>query len=212
MSTRNTQDIKNAARDAIMQGDNIQNEIRDIVIQALTEGKLNPSAIKQTLNEVIEGACEGARIKPESNAEALKQAVSGIDIALSQVAHASKLAIEEAGSNIQAFSDHDLKQALNDLQDLETMFLDTLSNVANKGRETAHRTLRDLLDHIHTSGSSIGQSVNQILTGLHRDFAENDRLQKIQATDIGKASGRTIAMVASGILTGIADSLQPKDR
>lgn len=212
MPTQKAQKTQNSARDTIIQGTDIQNSIRDIVVQALTSGNLNPDAIKQTLHQVVEGACEGAKIKPEDNVEALKKAVAGIDAALSQVAEASKLAIEEAGGNIQSFSDHDLKQALNDLQDLESMFLDTLREVANNGKETAHQTLHDLLNHIQSSGSSVGKSVKEILTGLHRDLARDGRLQKIQVADIAKATGATIATVASGILAGIANSLQPKDR
>ncbi|OAI25791.1 DUF6781 family protein [Methylomonas koyamae] len=212
MSTENTQNTKNTARDTVIQGNNIKNEIRAIVVQALTEGTMSPDVIKQTLSEVIEGACEGARIKPNVNAEALKQVVTGIDVALSQVAEASKLAIEEATGNIQAFSDHDLKQAMNDLQDLESMFLDTLNEVAGNGKETAHQTLRDLLNHIQSTGSSVGQSVNNILSGLHRDLAKDGRLQNIQAADIVKATGATIATVASGILAGIADSLKLEDQ
>ncbi len=212
MPAQKAQKTQNSARDTIIQGTDIQNSIRDIVVQALTSGNLNPDAIKQTLHQVVEGACEGAKIKPEDNVEALKKAVAGIDAALSQVAEASKLAIEEAGGNIQSFSDHDLKQALNDMQDLESMFLDTLREVANNGKETAHQTLHDLLNHIQSSGSSVGKSVKEILTGLHRDLARDGRLQKIQVADIAKATGATIATVASGILAGIANSLQPKDR
>ncbi|NJA06459.1 hypothetical protein HC024_12125 [Methylococcaceae bacterium WWC4] len=212
MSTKNTQNTKNTARDTVIQGNNIKNDIRDIVIQALTGGTMSADVIKQTLSEVVEGACEGARIRSKDNAEALKQAVTGIDVALSQVAEASKLAIEEAAGNIQAFSDHDLKQAMNDLQDLESMFLDSLNEVAGKGKETAHQTLRDLLNHIQSTGSSVGQSVSKILTGLHSDIAKDGRLQKIQAADIVKTTGATIATVASGVLAGIADSLKPKDQ
>jgi len=210
MSTESQKSTKNAARNTVAQANNIQNDIRNIVIQALKKGQMDPEAIRQTLNEVVEGACEGAKIKPHENAEALKQVANGIDTALKQAAEASKLAIEEASSNVQDFSDHDLKRALNDLQDLESLFLGSLSKVASQGKETAHETLENLLSHIQSSGSAVGQSVNEILTGLHRDLSEGGRLQKIQAADIAKATGATIATIASGVLAGIADSLQPK--
>jgi len=93
---------------------------------------------------------------------------------------------------------------------LEKIFLDTLSEVANKGKETSHETLKGLLNHFQNSGSSVGQSVKELLTGLHRDLEKNGRLQKIQAADIAKAAGVTFARVSSGILAGIADSLDSK--
>lgn len=209
MSTKNT---KNAAHAAIAEGSNIQNTIRDIVTQALEDGKMEPEAIKQTLNQVIEGACEGTKIKPQENAEILKEVVNGVDNALKQASIASKLAIEEASGNIQDFSDHDLKRALNDLQDLERLFFDTLSEVASQGKETVYDTLKGLLNHMQSSGSSVGQSVNEIVAGLHSDLSEGGRLQKIQAADVAKATGATVASIASGVLAGIADSLQTKDK
>ena len=209
MSTENT---KNAARDAVVEGNNVQNTIRNIVTQALEEGNMEPDAIKQALNEVVEGACEGANIKPQENSEALKEVIDGVDSALTQASMTSKLAIEEASGNLQDFSDHDLKRALNDLQDLESLFFDTLSEVANQGKETGHDTLKSLLNHMQSSGSSVGQSVSEILTGLHRDLSEGGRLQKIQAADVAKVTGATVASIASGVLAGIADSLQTKDK
>ena len=212
MSTNETQNTKNAARDTVAQNDNIQNNIRNIVVQALKEGKMQPDEIKQTLNEVIEGACDGIDNQSGKNGDALKQVVTGVDAALSQVAQASKLAIEEASGNLQEFSDHDLKRALNDLEDLESLFLDTLSEVANKGKESTQEALKELLNHFQNSGSSVGQSVKEILTGLHRDLSKDGRLQKIQVADIAKATGATFARVSSGILAGIADSLEPKKK
>lgn len=98
------------------------------------------------------------------------------------------------------------------MQDLESLFFDTLNEVANQGKETAHDTLKNLLNHLQSSGSSVGQAVSEILAGLHSDLSEGGRLQKIQAADVAKATGATVASIASGILAGIADSLQPKDK
>ncbi len=207
MTTKETQ---NTTRDAVAQNHDIENTIRNIVVRALKDGKMQPEDIKKTLNDVLEGACDGINTQSGENGEALKQVLTGIDAALGQVAEASKLAIEEVSGNVQDFSDHDLKRALNDLEDLEKIFLDTLSEVANKGKETSHETLKGLLNHFQNSGSSVGQSVKELLTGLHRDLEKNGRLQKIQAADIAKAAGVTFARVSSGILAGIADSLDSK--
>jgi len=208
MSIKETQ---NAARDTVLGDENIENNIRYIVVQALKEGKMQPEEIKQILNEVIEGACEGVTIQSGSKDE-LKQVVTGIDDALTQVAGALKLAIEEASGNLQEFSDHDLKHALNDIETLESLFFDSLNEVANKGQETAHKTLRDLLSHFQNSGTSVGQSVKEILTGLHHDLSKDGRLQKIQMADIAKSTGATAAHVASGLFAGIAESLELKNK
>jgi len=207
-----TNGTKNAARDTVSQSNNIEDAIRNIVVQTFKEGQMQPEQIKQTLNEVVEGAFEGLSAQTDQNGEALKQVVTGVDAALSQVAEVSKLAIEEASGNLKEFSDHDLKRALNDLNDLEGLFFDTLNEVANKGQETSHETLKDLLSHMQSSGSSVGESAKDILTGLHRDLAKEGRLQKIQVADVAKATGATFARISSGILAGIAESLSTKNK
>jgi len=159
--TTATQNIQETAREAVIQSEDIQQDIRQLVIQGLKEGKLEPDAIKQTIHSVIEGASEGNNSQFDENTEALEQVVMGIDAALGQVAVASKLAIEEANGNLQEFSDHDLKRALNDLQDLERLFFDTLSEVAHQSKDTTGETLVGLLEHLQNSGSSV--DISEIL-------------------------------------------------
>ncbi len=210
MTTTATQNIQETARETVIQSDDIQKDIRQLVIQALKEGELDPEAIKQTLHSVLEGASEGSNSQFDKNTEALEQVVTGIDAALGQVAEVSKLAIEEASGNLQDFSDHDLKRALNDLQDLESLFFDTLSEVAHKGKDKTRETLVGLLEHLQNSGSSVGESATKILTDLRHDLSKNGRLEKIQAADIAKAAGISFARISSGIFAGIADSLADK--
>ncbi len=210
--TNTTQSTKNIAFDAVVDGYHIENNIRNIVVQALKEGKIQPEAIKQTLSDVLEGAFAGMETQSSKPADAIKQVIKGIDAALGQVAEASKLAIEEASANVQDFSDHDLKRALTDLEALEGLFFDTLSEVADKGQESTRKTLTDLVTHLQNSGSFVGESVKQILSVLHHDLARDGRLQQIQLSDVAKATGSSFARIASGILAGIADSLEPNKR
>ena len=210
MSKTALQNIQETARVTVIQSDNIENDIRQLVIQAIKEGKIEPEPIKQTLHAVIEGACAGDSCQFDENTEALEQVVMGIDVALEQVAEASKLAIEEASGNLQEFSDHDLKRAMHDLQDLESLFFNTLTEVANKGQQTTQATLNGLVEHLQNTGSSVGQTATKILCDLEHDLSKGGRLEKIQLADIAKASGSAFARISSGILAGIADSLEPQ--
>ena len=200
MSTTEIQNIQETARTAVIQSDDIEKDIRQLVIQAIKQGKLDPDAIKQTLHAVIEGASAGNSSQFDENTEALEQVLMGIDSALEQVAEASKLAIEEASGNLQDFSDHDLKRAMNDLQDLESLFFNTLSEVANKGKETSEATLLGLLEHLQNSGSLAGKSAAKVLADLQQDLSKKGRLEKIELADVAKASGIAFARISSGIL------------
>lgn len=210
MSANEKQSTKNAARDAVTQNKDIQNEIRQIVVQAIREGDLQPDSIKQTLNDILEGALEAMNAKSSIDKESLKQVIDGMDLGLSQVAEASKLAIEEASGNIKDFTNHDLKRALNDLKDLEILFFDTLSDAAQKGTDSAHETIKELLRHAKNTGSSVGNAVEEILSGLHRAFSQSGRLNNIEAANIAKSGGATMARIVSGFLAGIADTLEGK--
>lgn len=208
MSTKKTQ---NAARDTITDKNNIEKNIRNIVVQALKEGKIEPQYIKQTLSEVIEGAREGAALQSDTE-NTLKQVIVGVDDALTHVAGTSKLAIEEASGKLQEFSDHDLKRALNDLETLESLFLDTLNEVASKGQETTHQTLRDLSLHFQNNGTLAGNAAKEILTDLHNNLSKEGRLQKIQLANIATSTGATVSHIASGLFAGIAESLDHKNK
>lgn len=212
MTTENQSNIKNAARDTVEESDNIQNSIQHIVVHALKDGKMDAEAIKKTLNDVVEGAFEGIKVNKHENTEKLKDVVKGVDSALSQVAEASKLAIEEASSNIKDFSDHDLKRAMNDLQDLEKLFFSTLNEIADQSKDTANGTLKTLMNHFQSNGSTVGKAVNEISDSLHDFLSKNGRLNKVQAADVARTTGATIARISSGILAGIAESLQPKEK
>ncbi len=209
MTIETSAKTKQAVQDVILQNDNIQDRIRHIIVQALTEGKMEPEAIKQIIKDAIEAASDTVENHAAGSSDALKQVVTGVDAALSQAAEASKLAIEEATSNLQKFSDHDLKRALSDLQDLEGLFFDALRELSLQGKQTSTKTLEELLNHLQSSGSAVGESVNNILTALHNDLAQGGRLQQIHAADVAKAAGNLFARVSSGILAGLADTLNP---
>jgi len=197
---QNTQEI---ARVIVIQSDYIEIDICQLVIKVLKEGKIEPKSIKQTLYAVIEGACEGDSCQFDENTEALEQVVMGIDTALQHVAEASKLAIEEAGSNPQDFSDHDLKHAMHDLQELESLLFNTLSEVATKGKQANRATLNSLVEHLQNIGLSVGRTATTILSDLDHDLSEGDRLEKIKLADISKASDIALTHISSEILAGL---------
>lgn len=93
--------------------------------------------------------------------ETLKQTVTAIDEALSQVPQAFSLAIEEAAGNVEEFTEHDLKRAYFELQTADcpdrilvfcqnrkvNLFLNRISNNLLKSNETANIS-RYLVLHI----------------------------------------------------------------
>jgi len=206
------QGIKEASRTAVDEGKSIREDIRNITLKALSEGHMDIKKMNQVIHAVIEGASIGAEAKGTDVKEALSDAISGMDEALAKSAEASKLAIEETAGHFKDFSDHDLKQALNDLQTLESLFVDTVHDVGKSAGEMVKGVLVDLIKHAQQSGTSVGKTSSEAVHSLTHKL---ENTLKESAADSAKASlgvGAHIANAAAGILEGIADSLQSKSK
>ncbi|TXK98027.1 hypothetical protein BMR02_09480 [Methylococcaceae bacterium HT1] len=166
MTKNSRQQEQAAARDSVIRGNDIHNEVRQIVVDALKDGKMEPEHIKEVLRAVVNGAFEGATDSEPEAKEVLQKTVAGIDDALSQVAQASSLAIEEATGNVDEFTEHDLKRALADLNDLEKLFFDTLTEVAKGGQELTSSTINSIVEHLQQSSTSVGRTVAETSSHL----------------------------------------------
>ncbi|NYT47432.1 MAG: hypothetical protein H0A75_07520 [Candidatus Methanofishera endochildressiae] len=60
MNDNKKQQQQTAARDSVIRGNDIHNEVRQIVVDALKDGKMEPEYIKEVLQAVVNGAFEGA--------------------------------------------------------------------------------------------------------------------------------------------------------
>ena len=59
--TKNSREQEQAAaRDSVIRGNDIHNEVRQIVVGALKDGQMEPEHIKEVLQAVVNGAFEGA--------------------------------------------------------------------------------------------------------------------------------------------------------
>ena len=157
------QDVKDAIRDAVQSGSDVQNKIRTITLKALTARQLDMENIKNVAEAVSKGINEGMATQSEHAKELFAHAASALDDALAAAAEASKLAIEEAASRVSEYSHHDLNGATKDIQDMEGLFLDTLEKVAKGGNQVVADIVGDFVSHARQSGTAVGK---QALTAL----------------------------------------------
>ncbi len=118
---------------------------------------------------------------------------------------ASKLAIEEAVSKVDEYSHHDLNAATTDLQEIEGMFLETLEKKAKDGGQLAADLIGDFVIHARHSGTAVGKQTSVALEALKKlsPISKKTIISSAVATTV------TLAQIGSGILLGIAESLQP---
>lgn len=199
------QDVTDAVRDAVKSGADVHQQVKDIILKALTTGHLDKDNIKKVTEAVGKGIAQGIAGQHEHAKELFKQAATALDEALAIAAEASKLAIQEAAAKVSAH--HDLNDAANAIQDMERLFIDTLEKVAKGGSQVIADVVNDFIDHSRRSGSAVGKQALIALDALKE-------LPKI-STDIlvssTAATASALAKIGGGILLGIAESLQPSD-
>ncbi|WP_137220881.1 DUF6781 family protein [Shewanella sp. MEBiC00475] len=197
-------------KEAVEADGNIRENVRRITLKALSDGKLDLDEITQVTSSVVKGAGLGAVIHGHDGQDKLAKAVSGLDDALCSAAEASKLAVEEASSHVKTFSKQDFQRSINDLSELETMYLDTLKEAAKETNETVSETLNDLVRHGRLTGTAVGQKATEIVKLLN--YQISDRLSETVTAGVDSASKVTsnIAYAAAGFLDAIAQKLDEK--
>jgi hypothetical protein len=94
---------------------------------------------------------------------------------------------------------------------LEGDFLDSLREAARAGRGTVSSILDDLIRHAQASGTAVGRQLEQ-MSGLSGRMAEAGRAQFEAGLRAAMSSTAMTARIASGVLAGIADSLDAKPK
>src|SRR3989338_9514114 len=150
-------------RKTVEQGNNVQEKVRQLTLRVISARSLDIQSVRQTAEAVLRGARAAVQNElQQSSAQThiardhLKQAVTGLDIALAQFAEAAKLAVEEAAGRAQRYSSDDLKRARSDLENLEKMFVETLQNSASAAKNAAREILHGLAAHARAHGVASG--------------------------------------------------------
>jgi hypothetical protein len=198
------QDVKDTVRTAVKSGTDVHQQIKAITLKALTSRQLDIENIKSVTEAVSNGINEGMANQGEHAKEVFMQAATALDDALAIAAEASKLAIEEAASRVNEYSEHDLNDAIKELQDMEGSFLDTLAKVAKGSNQVVADIVNDFITHTTQSGTAVGKQSLIALEAL-KDMPQISKTIIVSST---VATASTLAQIGSGILLGIAESLQ----
>jgi hypothetical protein len=203
-------------QEAVEQGENIQEKVRKLTLDIISARSLDIKSVRQTVDAVLRGAKIGVQKElGRSSAQAslarehLRQAVTGLDIALAQFAEAAKLTVEEAASKAQKYSNEDLKLARADLGFLESMFMESLQSSASVTRDAAGEILHDLAAHIRTHGSAIGKQLKETLSVFAHHIGAAGRAQASAGLHLAKNTSDLVRKIAAGALTGLAEHVQP---
>ncbi len=203
MDQEQSQRLREAVAKAVEDGADLREQVYTLALDALREGHLDKARVRAIVQAVTEGVTEAAERTGRPVNEALREAVAGLDAALVKAAEAVKLALEEAAGHLEEFSRQDLKRALDELDNVETVLLDTLSEVGAKAGTTARTVLEDLVRHARNSGTAVGEYV----TGVRENIGNALRRALHEGVDAARVTARSLAALAAGFFAGIADGL-----
>jgi F0F1-type ATP synthase membrane subunit b/b' len=85
-------------------GEQVQDEIREITMQALTEARFDRAALRRATRDVVEAIHEASQTQGPQARRAMKDAVSGMDRAFADAAHAFRLSLKEAAASGAVFA------------------------------------------------------------------------------------------------------------
>jgi hypothetical protein len=211
--------LQSQVREAVETGKNIQDLVRDLTLRQVSAHTLNLDSLRQITEAVVKGARAGVEQQLQASAQqtelaktSLHQAVSGLDTALAQIANASKLALQEAASRAQTFSNQDLSRAKSDMESLEKMFVETLQTSANAAKDSASQILGDLAKHAQVNGSAVGAQLRDTLTVMTEQMTVVGKAQIQTGLQLAQVTSDLLRQMAAGMLTGVADHLKTPPR
>ncbi len=200
---------------AVEQGQDVREMVRQLVLRRISAHPLDPASLRQVAEAVVRGARSGIRKELDRSAAqtgavgaSLRQAVDGLDVALAQLAEASKLAVQEAAGHAQKFSGEDLARTRRDLESLESLFVETLQHSASAARDAAGDILHDLAEHARTYGSAVSTQLQDTVAVITHQIGAAGRAQAEAGLHLAQATSRLLHQIADGVLTGLADHVK----
>ncbi len=204
--------IREEAQAAVRQApEDIRTRVRDLTLQALTGRQFDGQQIREVVRGMTEGVAAGAEQRGTGMQEALYEALRGIDHALMRSVEAGRLALKEILATGKDVSDRELSAAFNGLRRLEEDFLATAEQVVEGAGELVRPQLREALDQTRRSGTETGLEVAKLVTDLGQRVSGATVQAGIAGVETALELSTRFAMVAGGILAGVAEALRQQE-
>ena len=200
--------IKQTASESVRAGVGIRDRVHDLTLEALRSRRFDSKGVREVVRAVSEGIALGAEGSRAELRQSLADAFHGLDEALRKTAEAGQSALRQLVATGRGFTDNELKAALASMKRIEDDFIATVTQVADAAGERVQPELRKVLDEARRSGTETGRQVASTIT----EFAQRVSVASIDVTLAGLEAagefGARFAMLASGMLAGVADALR----
>lgn len=210
MSDFSDEGIKQAARAAVSEGQDIRERVRDLTLTAIKQRHMDANEVKSVVKALTEGITLGLDKRAQDSGQALSQAFSGLDAALMKSAEAAHLALQQLTERGHDFNKLDLKAALDNLKKVEQDFLATVSEVASKSSGRVKTELDELLTHSRRTGTDTGRQVSATLAAFSQQVQGITHDTREAGSGAAHKLSSRFTQLTAGILEGIAQALRDK--
>jgi hypothetical protein len=202
--------IKAEAAAAAEQVPDLRSTVRDMTLRALKSRELRLGEVKNVVRTVTEGVSLGLEKRGGELKGAASDAMAGLDEAVKKSAEATKLAAEQLLSQGKEFTAEDLKPVLEDLKRLEGELLDAVSQASGRAGTRVKQEFSDLVTHARRVGTDTGRLVADTVAEFNGRAGNSLKTGMVGGASAAKEVSKRLAVVASGILSGMADVLHEK--
>jgi hypothetical protein len=177
----------------------IRQRVKGLTSQVLQQGRVDPEAVRDVVRTVIGRTPGNAAVSGADAREMFTDAVRGLDETLMKSASAAHGALQQLASRGKDFTDNDLKEALLSLRKLEEDYMATANRLAEAMSGNLRREMTELAVH----AQNVGVEASARVATMMGEFASGmGGLARMRGASV------RIALVASGVLGGVADALR----
>jgi hypothetical protein len=196
-----TDDIRRAASESMKQGEDIRQLVHDLTLEALKSRRFDRDAIRDVVRAITEGITLGAEGSRLGVRQALAEGFRGMDHALTRSVQAGHEALRQMAAAGRGLSENEVKQALAGLRKIEEDFVATVEQVAHAANERVRPELSEVLRQAAHAGTETGRQTARLMA----EFT-------LGGLELAGEFGARFAQLAGGVLSGMADALDKRDR
>jgi len=196
-----SEQIRDAASESVRQGEDIRQRVHDLTLEALKSRRFDREAIRDVVRAVTEGITRGAEGSRVGVRHTLAEGFRGMDQALTASVQAGHDALRQMVAAGRGISENEVKQAAAGLRKIEQDFVATVEEVARSANERVRPELTELLRQAAHAGTETGRRSARLMA----EFT-------LGSLELAGEFGARFAQLAGGVLAGMADALDKRDR
>jgi uncharacterized protein DUF6781 len=196
-----SEDIRQATSESVRQGEDVRQRVHDLTLEALKSRRFDRQAVRDVVRAVTEGLTHAAPGSRLGVRHTLAEGFRGMDQALTTSVQAGHEALRQMVAAGRGFSENEVKQAAAGLRRIEEDFVATVEEVAHSASERLRPELSEVLRQAAHAGTETGRQSARLMA----EFT-------LGGLELAGEFGARFAQLAGGVLAGMADALDKRDR